>query len=239
MNGLRYVLPLALTVTTFTSFSAARAQAPVAADSENVNGLPLVELAARDTGHTFVVFLTGDGGWADIDKRIGERLAERGMPVVGFNLRDYLKDLRTPDEVSRDVARIIRTYEKKFNRDRVVLVGFSRGANLAPFALSRLPENVRGEITLVAMIGLAQAANFKWHFQDLFRDIKRSDDVPTIPEIEKLSSTRMICVYGADEKESGCRQAPAFVKRVERTGGHHLDGDFRAIADIIADALGR
>jgi type IV secretory pathway VirJ component len=239
MNGLRYALLLALAFTTFRGFTAARAQAPTAADSENVNGLPLVELAAPDTGHTFVVFLTGDGGWADIDKRIGERLAERGLPVVGFNLRDYLKERRTPDEVSRDVARVIRTYEKKWNRDRVVVVGFSRGANLAPFALSRLPEKMRSEVALVAMIGLAQAANFKWHFQDLFRDVKRPDDVPTLPEIEKLSSMRMICVYGADEKESGCRQVPGIVKRVERTGGHHLDGDFRAVADMIVDALAR
>jgi type IV secretory pathway VirJ component len=211
-----------------------RAQA--AGDSADVTGLPLVEVAARDTGRTFVLFLTGDGGWADIDKKIGERMAERGLPVVGFNLRDYLKQQRAPDDVGRDVARIMRRYAKKWNRDRVVVVGFSRGANLAPFALTRLPEELRNEVPLVAMIGLNRAANFKWHFQDLFRDIKRPDDVPTIPEIEKLSSLRMLCIYGSDEKESGCRDTPPNVRRIERNGGHHLDGDYRAIADLIVDA---
>ncbi len=234
----RSMLLVALVVSLSLGAAPVHAQTiPAASDSADVNGLPLVELAVRDSGRAFVLFLTGDGGWADIDKKIGERLAERGLPVVGFNLRDYLKQQRTPDELSRDVARVMRTYVRKWNRDRIVIVGFSRGANLAPFALVRLPDHLRSDVSLLAMIGLNRAANFKWHFQDLFRDIKRSDDLPTIPEIEKLSSLRTICVYGSDEKESGCRDTPASVHRVERVGGHHLDGDYRTIADLIADAL--
>ena len=159
--------------------------------------------ATGATGDAFVVFLSGDGGWADIDRRIAERLAERGLPVVGLDLRDYSKRQRTPDELSRDVARLIRTYGRRWHRERVAIVGFSRGANLAPFAVSRLPDDLRARLALVTMIGLNRAANFKWHFQDVFRDVKRADDVPTIPEVEKLANVRMICVYGADE--SGVR----------------------------------
>lgn len=236
MSYVRYSL-----LVTFAALSmlAVSRRAVAQADSADVRGLPIVEIAPHDTGRTFVVFLSGDGGWADIDKRIAGRLAERGLPVVGLNLRDYLKQQRTPDEVSRDVARIMRAYGRRWNRERVAIVGFSRGANLAPFAVSRLPNDERARLTLVTMIGLNRAANFKWHFQDVFRDVKRADDVPTIPEIEKLANVRMLCVYGADEAESACRDVPPNVTRIERRGGHHLDGDYAAIADIVADAIAR
>jgi type IV secretory pathway VirJ component len=54
------------------------------------------------------VMLTGDGGWAAIDKRIADDLAERGVAVVGFDSRSYLMKARTPGEAAAGGARVIR-----------------------------------------------------------------------------------------------------------------------------------
>jgi type IV secretory pathway VirJ component len=152
-------------------------------------------------------------------------------------MKDYLGKERTPAEVSQDVARIIRVYRQRWHRDKIVIVGFSRGANLAPFAVARFSDEMRADVTLLALIGLAPTANFKWHWQDVIRDVKRSSDVPVRPELDHIRMVRTICLFGADEKESGCRDTPPEVKRVERTGGHHMDGDYKAVADIVFDAI--
>jgi type IV secretory pathway VirJ component len=213
--------------------------AQTAADSAALSRLPIIEVPPRDSGNCLVVFLSGDGGWADIDRRIATRLAQRGDAVVGLNLRDYLKTKRTPDEVAEAVGAIARAYESRWQRSDLVIVGFSRGANLAPFAVSRFPPDLTARLHGIALIGLNRAANFKWHLQDVFRDVSRDDDVPTLPELAKVQGIPILCIYGSDEHESACRSTQPEVRRIERRGGHHLDGNYDALGDLIHDAFAR
>jgi type IV secretory pathway VirJ component len=48
----------------------------------------------------------------------------------------------------------------------------------------------------------------------------------------------LLCIYGVEEKDSGCRDAPpGLVKELVRNGGHHFDDDFKAIGDLVFAAL--
>jgi type IV secretory pathway VirJ component len=90
------------------------------------------------------------------------------------------------------------------------------------------------------MLGLGPRANFHFHWIDLVRDTRRPDDLATLPEVERLSGgeTRLLCVYGVAERESACRDAPVGLMRaVARPDGHHFGGDYRALGDLVADAI--
>lgn len=212
----------------------AQAVALPAADSD-VNNLPLTEYTAtQPAASVFAIFITGDGGWASIDKDIAAELADHGINVIGLDSRAYLHVRRTPERVTEDVERIARHYQDHWHHQRFVLVGYSRGADLSPFIVSRMDSALRRDLALVALIGLGTRAGFEFHFQDIFRDVKRPGDLPTVPELEKLRGTPMMCVYGTDEKESGCRDAKdSVIKRIERPGSHHFDKNYRGIADLI------
>src|SRR5271156_3485301 len=54
-------------------------------DFSRVDGLPLVELPASSPSRLMAVFLSGDGGWRDIDKTIAENLQSLGVSVVGWD----------------------------------------------------------------------------------------------------------------------------------------------------------
>src|SRR5207237_7371585 len=96
----------------------------------------------------------------------------------------------------------------------------------------------RARLDLVAMFGLATRASFIFHWSDLVRDTNRPTDLLVAPELARLRGTRMLCVYGSDETDSGCRDAdPALIERVERTGGHHLDGDYAGLARLVIARL--
>ena len=92
---------------------------------------------------------------------------------------------------------------------------------------------------MVALVSMTPTANFQFHLIDLLRDVKRDDDLPVAPEIGRLRGIPAICVYGDDDKDTGCTQVDTtIVKPYVRTGGHRLTGGFDAIVDLLAPALG-
>jgi type IV secretory pathway VirJ component len=221
-------------VTLLLASSMARAQG-AARTAADVSDLPLVEV--RATGHTgtLAIFLSGDGGWADIDKQIGQTLAQRGVDVIGFDLRSYLRSgKRDADGTGADVQRVITHYLPLWGDTRIIVAGYSRGADFAPFVATRLSPELRSRLSLIAMFGLQEHASFRYRFSDLWATTTNRKDTPILPELERLRGTNMLCVYGTQEDESLCRNIDAtLVYPVAKVGGHHFDGDYRALTDLI------
>ena len=90
-----------------------------------VADLSLVEVPARGAGggDTFAIVLSGDGGWADIDKSLAASLSAKGIPVVGWSSLTYYWTPRTPDRAAADLARIIAHYTSAWGRETVIVVG--------------------------------------------------------------------------------------------------------------------
>jgi type IV secretory pathway VirJ component len=198
-------------------------------------GLPLVELPSAGAGERFAVLLSGDGGWAGIDKGIAEALVQQGVPVVGFDSLRYFWSPRTPEGLARDLDRVIRYYAASWKRKEVILIGYSQGADVLPFAFNRLPERTRSSVRLTALLGLGQMASFEFHLSNW---IGPSGDKPIAPEAAKLAAARTLCIYGQDERDSLCPQlAPGHVQAVPLAGGHHFGGGYGALAVRILDAV--
>ena len=207
--------------------------------ADSLHDLPLVEVPAADEGDMLAVFISGDGGWAAIDRGVTAELTRAGVYVVGLNSLHYFFKTKTPDVTGRDLERIVRCYTNRTGRREVVLVGYSRGAEILPFMVARLSEDVRRETRLVALLGPGQGAQFKFHVVDWWADVHRASDLPVLPEAERFVRTLpVLCVYGADETDTVC---PALEKdgaqAVALTGGHHFDGGYDQLGQIVVHAL--
>jgi hypothetical protein len=114
--------------------------------------------------------------------------------------------------LSGDVDRIVRYYAAQWQKSGALLVGYSQGADVLPFAVNRLPEATRALVRYSVLMGLGQDASFEFHVGNWLG----SDDdeaLPIRPEAAKLDPRRTLCIYGADEKDSLCPQlAPASVE---------------------------
>ena len=209
--------------------------AQTARADDDVSALPLHVVATKTPPPiALAVVLTGDGGWAGIDRRIAEVLAAHDVGVVGLDSRSYLMHGKTPHEAAADIARVIRHYTAQWSPSHVAIVGYSRGADMAPFIVNRLPAALRQHISLVALLGPAERADFQFHWADLLTETSKPTDPPILPELERMRGTPVLCVYGQDEKESLCRLADTSAVRVDkRPGRHHFDGDYDAIANEI------
>jgi len=197
--------------------------------------LPLIELRTQTPGPTLAVLLSGDGGWAGLDKNVAAALVEKGVDVVGVDsLRDFWT-ARTPQSLAVDVDRIVRYYTAQWHDTNVVLIGYSQGADVLPFAINRLPAATRALITHSVMLGLGQNASFEFHVGNWLND-DDPDALPILPEAVKLQPHKTLCIYGADEKDSLCPQlAPASVEAYPMKGGHHFDGNYDELATVILE----
>ena len=214
-------------------------KSPAPGGDDAIGALPLhLVLTKASPPMALAVLLSGDGGWASIDKRIADDLSAHGVAVVGLDSRSYLMKARTPSEAASDVGRVMRHYVAQLGVQRVALVGYSRGADMAPFIANRLPAELREQLALVALLGPAERANFQFHWADLLSETSKPSDPPILPELERLRGLQVLCVYGKDEKESLCRLADTTAVRVDkRAGHHHFDGDYDAIAAEILRLL--
>lgn len=211
------------------------------ADSASIIGLPIIELRPQyDSGATLAVILSGDGGWAGVDKQMAASLAERGLPVVGLNSPAYFSTKRTPDGAAADLARLLEYYLAHWHKDRIILIGYSHGANLAPFMVSRLSPELRGRISFLALLSLENHASFEFHREDILGDITHSGDLPVLPEVEKLRGMHLLCVAGDTDKGSLCPSLDPSLARVQiRPGGHRIpSGQGKQLADLILSSAG-
>ena len=208
------------------------AQAPA-----SLRDLPLAEArAARGTGRLAVV-MSGDGGWIEFDKDLAARLAQQGVSVVGFDSRAFLRTRRTPDQAAQAIGRVLGYYTRAWSVTRVTLIGYSRGADMAPFILNRLPAGQRALVDQLVLIGLAANANFEFHWEDLVRDIKRPDDLPTRPEVDKfLGALPVLCFYGDGDSADTCREYPetATWRAIRHGDGHRVTDAAPLVREILA-----
>jgi type IV secretory pathway VirJ component len=225
----------------YRALTARAAPAPVSLPE--VRDLPLTEVpaAASPAGgnhDAFAVLLTGDGGWAGLDQDVAAALAARGVPVVGLNTLKYFWNARTPEAAAADLARIIRRFSAAWQRPRVLLIGYSFGADVLPFLYTRLPADLRKSVRTVSLLGLSESASFEFHVADWIPGGSDSGR-PTVPEVRRMEGAPVLCVYGAEEQDSPCPSlAGPTVKAVALGGGHHFGGDHAALAEQILARAG-
>jgi type IV secretory pathway VirJ component len=209
--------------------------------ASEVLDLPLVEIPApEEIRGVFAVFISGDGGWAGIDKAMAEELANHGIGVVGWNSLQYFWQERTPEEASGDLDKVITYYKKAWKKDTVICIGYSFGADVLPFMATRLPKTTLESIPLFAFLSISKAADFQFHLGDWLGEGPSETSMPVLPELEKLKGARMLYFFGSEEKEEVAGIVTAHLgKTVSLPGGHHFGGHFESIADSIINNIGR
>jgi len=207
--------------------------AAAAGAKSSVDDLPLVELPAKSkSGDRFALILTGDGGWAGIDRSIGDYFVVKGIPVLGLNSLQYFWLKPTPEGAARDVERIVAHYSAKWGTPKAILVGYSRGADVLPAIVARLEAGTRARVDTIALLAPARTAEFEFHVSDWLASSEEGS--PVRPEVEKLKGTQLLCIYGTDEADSLCPTLePAIATKVAMPGGHHFEGAYGPIGDAI------
>jgi type IV secretory pathway VirJ component len=177
-----------------------------------------------------LIFVSGDGGWADLDRSLASALAQRGIAVVGLSSLSYFWVGRDRDGLTRDVQRIVDQLPEQLP---VAIGGYSFGADTAPFALLGLGPRV----DRLVILGPSQHAS--WRVDPVEMLTGSPSDQDRVPDAIRAAERPTLCIRPEVDDESGCPAGAPGVEVLAVPGGHHFGGDYDRLAERIAAFLDR
>lgn len=209
--------------------------------SQMLKDLPLIEVSSQSKVKTLIIIYSGDGGWRDLDRSLGDLLKTQDFAVVGVDALRYFWSKRTPEETARDLTRIILHYRESWDIENIVLVGYSFGADILPFIYNRLPSELKPSVRLISLLAPTLKADFVIQVSDWFGEEDDPEALPIAPEVAKIDPDKLQCFYGLDEVDGSLCSDSVMRRseRISRPGGHHFDENYAIIANQINTAIKR
>ena len=201
------------------------------------------------------IIYSGDGGWADLDRRLGIAFIDRGIPVLGINTFKYFWRNRTADESAAELDALMTKYSSAWGKPRIWLIGYSFGADLLPTLVNKLSPANRARITQLVLLSPSKEANFEielegymikqgWfqeHVKTLTEAINPIKDYDALPALQALNNQPpVVCYYGLEEADDTvCTEpnVPKWVTMHPKRGDHHFDGGYAPLAKQMIDEL--
>jgi pimeloyl-ACP methyl ester carboxylesterase len=193
--------------------------------------LPLHVVPAEGADDATLLFLSGDGGWADLDESVASALAKRGVTTIGWSSLRYFWQARTPDEVLGAIERVANAVA-----DRALFVGgYSFGADVVGHLAARLDRLARG----ILLVGAEKYATFEISPLDWVRTSTATTPYPVAPSLEKAKLPWLCLESESGLSDSGCPdRSSELQRRIVLPGSHHFSGDYEALADLAARWIG-
>jgi type IV secretory pathway VirJ component len=199
--------------------------------SSIVADLPvIISKAKTDKEDKFVLFISGDGGWNSFSQKLVESYTSNGFNVIGLNSFKYFWKKKTPQETANDIAGLLNTYSSEWHKQKIIICGFSFGADVAPFIYTRLPQALKNKIILTQLISPSSSTDFEIHVMDMLGSNNAVRSMDIAAEV-KLIDVPVICYYGKQETEKALTtiKKPNF-KLVILNGDHHYENSYSEIA---------
>ena len=120
-------------------------------------------------------------------------------------------------------------------RARVAISGFTCSNAVAGKPVAG-PATTRARIRLIALLGASPRVEFEFHVADWLRS--SSKGLLVKPEVDKLTSERILCLAGEDDHDSLCPQLHAAnIDVVILKGSHHFDGNYERLGRIVLEHI--
>src|SRR3954464_9991967 len=193
--------------------------------------LPIDTLNSNDINKPLILYLTGDGGMNSFSKSFVKQWNRSGYPIIALNLKSYLWNAKSPDKAAADVTGLLRRYMRSWSRQRIILVGYSLGADVLPFVQTRLDEDVKNKASHVVLLSPSATTDFEVH---VFYSSK-GESVPA--EINKLTKPTLV-IFGNTEKnilDKGISNKNVTIIRIP--GDHHYNDDVAYLVQQIHSRL--
>ncbi|TMI79268.1 MAG: virulence factor family protein [Bacteroidetes bacterium] len=204
--------------------------------SAQKTSLPLSLYSGMDTTKPLVFYISGDGGFNKFSTSFMQTLNKQGYAVIGLNAKDYFWTQKKPKEAATAIEGAIDESNKQWKRHNIVLIGYSFGADVAPFMLTNFSSALASKVSRLILLSPSPKTDFEIHVMQMLGWGKSSgESVPA--EINKIFKP-VIFIVGDDEKEFPFSQLTIKNKEIiKMPGGHHYDGDVNALSKQIVAHL--
>ena len=210
---------------------------PPKVDIAQVKDLPVVITHSKtpDKQAPVALLISGDGGWYGFEQSIADNLAKQGIPTIGLDSKKYFWNRRTPEETASDIAKALNFYSNEWGRDKFILIGYSLGAEIVPFIVNRLPEEIKSKVESAVLLSPATTTDFEIHISNMLGMGNRQNTYNTMDEITKMSVPTLI-IFGDGEKTEIpelLSKTPVVIRKIP--GDHHYKFNLTLIMQTMKD----
>lgn len=202
--------------------------------SQNIEN-KLIKEFYTEKGNTMAIFYAGDGGWRDFSIHICNFLQKNRVSTLGINTISYFWNEKPPEICAKELEKFITTYKAKWHSDKIILVGYSFGADVIPAIVANLDKNIRKNIQGIILIAPSPYAQFEIKIMNLLFEPKQGK--PILPDIKKIKDipTFLIC---DDTDNSLCPEIKdSTINSVVVPGGHHFKFKYDRINSLIINKI--
>jgi type IV secretory pathway VirJ component len=212
-----------------------KAPPPTASAVELERQLAALSLSLDDTWadhpKASLIFISGDGGWRDIDQHVAAYMAPRGVNVIGLSSMSYFWKARTPEQGGADLRRMADILES--SKVPIFVGGYSFGADVVPFFLDTWTAADRQKVSGEVLIAASPTATFEINLLALdwvpFHSVTQTPH--RVADAIRRIKVPTFCLTGTQvaPADTPCSAVADIATVVKLPGDHHFNGDYDAI----------
>jgi type IV secretory pathway VirJ component len=181
----------------------------------------------------FVFFISGDGGVRHFFADLCQDIHQAGYTVAALDANGFFWNRKSPQQAAEMIASYLQEQLSQRPHAKLVLAGYSFGADAVPFIVNALPVDLKQKLSSVLLLSPSASTDLEIHIADMFVEgRKRSMDVAQA--INHMGETKTVTIMGSEE-----HHFPVADIRLKNytneviPGGHHFDGR----PDLVATAM--
>jgi type IV secretory pathway VirJ component len=199
------------------------------------NNLPLQYTDNTDTSKPLIVYVSGDGGMNSFTSSLIKSLNKKGYAVLALDAKDYFWHKKDPQDFASAMSLSINNYLNSKKRNGFILLGYSFGADVSPFLVTRLPSSLRSKCKEVMLLSPSTNTNFEIKVLDML-GWGSSKGKNVVNELNKVNAP-VVLFFGSDEKDFPLNEITIKKQVVIMEGGHHYDNNVDDLASKIVGKI--
>jgi type IV secretory pathway VirJ component len=197
--------------------------------------LPLQYFGNSDTTKPLIVYLSGDGGMNSFTTSLVQSLNKKGYAILALDSKSYFWKKKDPQEFASAMSQSISNYLKAEKLSSFIVLGYSFGAAVSPFLVTRLPQNLHSKCKDLVLLSVSAHTEFEVKVLDMLGWGSKKDE-NVIAELNKVSLP-VILFFGKDEIDFPANKVTIHKQVIVMDGGHHYDNDIVDLSDKIINKI--
>jgi type IV secretory pathway VirJ component len=187
-----------------------------------LGSLPITEWKSVGAGK-FVFYISGDGGMNKFSKDVCQSFQKNGYSVSAMDASNYFAKSKTPEQTAAAIANYISNQMNSHHYVQLFMTGYSLGADVLPFIVTRFPEYIKGSFHKIILVSPSTTTDFEIHLADQL-GVHTVGKMNVITEINKLTPYQVYIFSGTGEDVFPVQQVNLKSFYFEKLpGGHHYD----------------
>jgi type IV secretory pathway VirJ component len=201
--------------------------------------LPLIiKPGLKGNNNPVFYLISGDGGWNNFDNSFCEELSKKGVPIVGLDSKKFFWKAKSPEETTQALQQVIGFYNKQFARESFVIAGYSFGADIVPFIVTKFSPDIRKKLSNVILMSPDRYGDFEIHLTDMLNLGLSKRKYNIVEEVKKINFATITCIFGKDEDAVNVNSFRKTGKDILiLPGDHHYNDNYQLLSDNILKLL--